>query len=206
MIAVAEPTRAVATPAEDLAPVKEAPLTQVHFTARDADLRVYCDAIAYDSNSGINTLMILSAMGAQSAIKALAAILQSDVRCTIRTRRTARADEIQPRDTELSKCPNGYRIHRHRFELNTWHLLAIAKQEGLLPNASAEAVWGEVRKARYTTPILRAWIPLIIEPLSRSGYLRALQCVGCASAILQAGTAELDHVVRTGLQSGALRT
>lgn len=74
--------------------------------------------------------MVLSAMGPQTSIKAVAAMRQSDVNCVIR------AEDIDGWCDSLGKHPNGYMIHRHRFEHNTWHILAVARQEGLLLKAS----------------------------------------------------------------------
>ena len=123
---------------------------------------------------------------------------QSDVNCVIRP------EEIDGWCDSLGTHHNGYTIHRHRFEHNTWHILAVAKQEGLLLKASEVAVWVELRKPRFTTPVLRAWVPWLMKTLQTNGHLRNLQCFGCESAILTAGTAELDDALTEGLRRGKL--
>lgn len=177
----------------------ERPLARIRFAARDADFRIYCDSIACDVQSTGDYLMVLSAMGPQTSIKAVAAMLQSDVNCTIRP------EDIDGWCDSLGKQPGGYTIHRHRFEHNTWHILAVAKQDGLLLKASEEALWFELRKPRFTTPVLRAWVPWLMKTLQTNGQLRNLQCFGCDSAILTAGSTELDDALTNGLRRGKLR-
>jgi 6-phosphofructokinase len=178
---------------------RERPIARVRFAARDADFRIFCDAIAYDDQSGSDILMVLSVMGPQTSIKAAAAMLQSDVHCTINP------EQIEEWNDRLGKHPSGYTIHRHRFEHNTWHMLAVAKQEGLLLKASEQALWVELRKPRFTTPLLRAWVPWLMKSLQAIGHLRNLRCFGCDSAILTTGTTEMDDAVANGLLSGKLK-
>jgi hypothetical protein len=183
--------------ANDGSELDERPLARVRFTGRDADFRLYCDSIAYDDSSS-DYLMVLSAMGPQTSIKAVAAMLQSDVHCSIK------AEGIDGWYDSMGKHPAGYTVHRHRFEHNTWHILAVVKQDGLLLKASAEAVWVELRQPRYTTPVLRAWVRGLMKSLQTGGHLRNLRCFGCESAILTAGTRELDDAVAEGLRHGKL--
>ena len=178
---------------------EDRPITRIRFAGRESDFRVSCDSVAYDDESAGDYLMVLSAMGPQTSIKAVAAMLQSDVHCTMRV------EDIDSGYDSLGKHPGGYTVHRQRFEHNTWHILAVAKQEGLLLKLSVEALWVELRKPRFTTPVLRAWVPSLMNTLQSNGHLRNLRCFGCDAAILMAGTAELDDVVAESLRRGRLK-
>jgi hypothetical protein len=200
MLAISNPARLQSHPQTDqLGDHQERPLARIRVTARDADFHLYCDSIAYDEQSGIDHLMVLSTIGPQTSIKALAALLQSDVRCAIRT------EGIDGWYGSLGKHPNGYTIHRHRFEHNTWHVLAVAKQDGLLLTLSDESLWIELRKPRFTTPLLREWVPWLMTRLEAGGHLRRLKCYGCESAVLTASDDELDEAVASELRAGTLK-
>jgi hypothetical protein len=143
--------------------------------------------------------MVLSAMGPQTSVKALAAILQGDTKVVMRT------EDIPHWYDHLGKHPDGYTIHRQRFDHNTWHVLAVAKQDGLLVRLSEQSLWAELRNPRFTTPILRSWMPWLMKSLLDSDHLRRLKCFGCESAILTAGNLDLDDAVMRGLKTGKLR-
>ena len=47
----------------------------------------------------------------------------------------------------------------------------MAKVPGLILALSEESLWQELRSDRYTTPILRAWVPWLLERLKEDGGL-----------------------------------
>ena len=49
------------------------------------------------------------------------------------------------------------------------HLVALAKIPGLMPNMSDDHLWAELTGPRYTTPLLRTWIPWIKETMTDGG-------------------------------------
>jgi hypothetical protein len=137
---------------------------------------------------------ILSVMGAESAAKAIAAILHSDGKARFRID----ADGINPYQ-EFDKDKDGYGVYRHRASLNHWHFLCISKRKGLLTNMDEASVWRELRSERFSTPLLRTWAPYIVEQLSERGLLERLEGFGCDAGMLTADSNDLDQIVTEGL-------
>ena len=51
------------------------------------------------------------------------------------------------------------------------HLIALAKIPGTDVDMSNDQLWIELTGSRYTTPLLRSWIPWLKEPCLRVGGL-----------------------------------
>jgi hypothetical protein len=180
------------------AEAEERPLGIVGVSGNEVRHRFVCDALACDPEQHIT---ILSVAGPETAVKSLAATLYSDARVKFET-------DVPPtfgRYSAPTRHPDGYKIHRHRMDFNTWHILAVAKVEGLLPVLSEESLWQELRSDRYTTPLLRSWVPWLMEQLLESRALVQLEQVGCNAGLLRASDDVLDKLVSQGLQQGTLR-
>jgi hypothetical protein len=76
----------------------------------------------------------------------------------------------------------------------------VSKKIGLLPSVDEQRVWQELRSDRYTTPILRQWIPFIIDRLTEVGRLRRLGGFGHNAGLLTASCIDLDNIVSRGLK------
>ncbi len=125
--------------------------TQVSFT---------CDAIAYRSK----TLLMVSAIGSESSVKALAAALHSNKDVEFRVERDADTDDENDGGTRAygiglyrTKANGDYTVYRHRLfgQFGLFQFVAIARVPGFLPVLSEESLWQELRGERFTTPLLR---------------------------------------------------
>jgi hypothetical protein len=141
------------------------------------------------------SLHILSVMGAESAAKAIAAILHSEGKARFRID----ADGINAYQ-EFDKDKEGYSLYRHRASLNSWHFLCISKRKGLLTSLDEASVWRELRSERFTTPLLRGWAPYIVDELKDRDLLRRLDGFGCDAGLLTAENDDLDEIVTDGLK------
>lgn len=99
----------------------------------------------------------------------------------------------------------GYKVHRARLDANTWHVLAVAKDESLVVAATDEAVWQEFRSPRFTTPLLRRWVPWLRKKLEAERKLVYPRQCGCNVALLLATNEDLDQAVSEGVRSGTLK-
>ena len=142
---------------------------------------------------------ILSVMGAESAAKAIAAILHSDGKA----RFCIEAEGINPYQ-EFDKDKDGYSVYKHRASLNHWHFLCISKRKGLLTCMDEGSVWREIRSERFTTPLLRSWSPFIVQQLRERELLEQLDGFGCEVGMLTADSEDLDEIVTEGLKNRAL--
>ena len=169
---------------------------------RDASFRVWVDALAVDTSYPAH-LALVSCAGPQTTVKSLAALLNE------RSLRVELKPEVEGMDgyryRGLERSDDGYRCYRHRLDFDTFHLVAVAKTEGLLPALSTEALWQELTSPRYTTPVLRGWIGWLEEKLKAAEYLKPLGCFGCESGLLQMSGDDLDEVVEFGIREGQLK-
>ncbi len=65
-----------------------------------------------------------------------------------------------------------------------------------------ESLWQELNTTRFTTPILREWIPFIDRKLRECNRLENAHVYGCQCGILTATTTKLDEIVIGGLKDG----
>jgi hypothetical protein len=148
--------------------------------------------VALDGQS----IPILSVMGAESAAKAIAAILHSEGKARFRID----ADGINPYQ-EFDKEKEGYCVYKHRASLNHWHFLCISKRKGLLTCMDEASVWRELRSERFSTPLLRSWAPYIVGQLKERELLDQLDGFGCEVGLLTADNDALDEIVTEGLRN-----
>jgi hypothetical protein len=139
-------------------------------------------------------VQVVSIMGAESAAKAIAAILHSDGKAAFRI-----DAECVPYYQEFGKERDGYCAYKHRASLNNWHFLFIAKRRGLLTCMDEASVWAELRSDRFSTPLLRPWAPYLVAQLAKRGLLERLEGFGCDAGMLTADSDDLDQIVTEGL-------
>jgi hypothetical protein len=104
----------------------------------------------------------------------------------------------------VSPSPGGYRIDAHRLGLGSIHALFTCRQQGFLPNDSDDALWQELKQERFTTPLLRGWLPYIRKELELKSLLARCYTLDCTCCILTATSADLDSIVEFGLKNGLI--
>jgi hypothetical protein len=97
---------------------------------------------------------------------------------------------------------SGYRIDSHRLGLGSVHALFTCRQQGFLLNDSDDALWQELKQERFTTPLLRGWLPHIRKELENLGLLARCYTLDCTCCVLTATSADLDAIVESGLKNG----
>jgi hypothetical protein len=102
----------------------------------------------------------------------------------------------------LNKLDTGYATEVHRLSYGLAHALFKARTPGLLVSLAEEALWQELNTTRFTTPLLREWMPWLTNQLLDHGLLVEADCHRCRCGVLPATTADLDAVVSRGLQEG----
>ncbi len=98
----------------------------------------------------------------------------------------------------------GYRIDSHRLGFGSLHALFTCRQDGFLPNDSDNALWQELKQERFTTPLLRGWLPCIRKELEIRNLLSRCHTLDCTCCILTATSADLDSIVESGLKNGSI--
>ncbi len=100
--------------------------------------------------------------------------------------------------------PSGYRIDAHRLGFGSIHALFTCRQQGFLPNDSDDALWHELKQERFTTPLLRGWLPYVRKELELKSLLTRCHTLDCACCVLTATSADLDSMVESGLKHGLI--
>ena len=84
------------------------------------------------------------------------------------------------------------------------HLVALAKIPGLMPNMSDDHLWAELTGPRYTTPLLRAWIPWLKDTMAQGGGIVVANGFESTVGVLKTEPEELDALVTLGVKEGHL--
>ncbi len=189
-------------------------LTKLRVRTADSKITLRCEEIAWDGRgyrrgySG-ESLLALSAVGADTAVKAVRAMLcEPSVRAVFEW--LPHPEDEKRHRTRLEKWMNGGRkavgyeaktsvIGRHAV-----HLVATARVDGLLADTSAEALWAELNGEGYTTPILKWWMPWLRGRLIESRLLTEAGGYSTNAGILSATTEQLDELVSEGVRTGRL--
>jgi hypothetical protein len=177
--------------------------------------KLKCDAIAVDREGpGDGRIMLLSAAGSATQVKSLVAALRSKARVTFHPEMPPR--EVVYQDGEIRherdfhcwksrRYDSGYRVYRTRLDGDYWHVLLVADVEGFLPILDEDTLWQELRDVRFTTPLLREWVPWLMERMRAERLLVPLEQAGCKAGWLRATTEQLDELVSHGVKGGALK-
>jgi hypothetical protein len=118
--------------------------------------------------------------------------------------RVAKPKGVSRNPGKLAASPDKYRVEWAKLDPTAAHAVLIAKSPGLLLNTGDEAIWQELNDSRFTTPILRSWVPYIARELRRLDLLQEAECYRCEVGLLVATTADLDKIVVNGVRDGVL--
>ncbi len=105
--------------------------------------------------------MFISLVASAQDIKALRAAFATGLDSPIHLKNVTLerdGESIVPGDVRPSL--GGYRLDTHRLGFGSVHALFTCRQPGFLPNDSDDALWQELKQERFTTPLLRGWLPV----------------------------------------------
>ena len=156
--------------------------------------KVRCDAIGLHER----VILLLSIVGSETAVKAVTAGLRSSNRDQQRIEYSVQLGVLN--ETRLTKCPDGYRVYRTKLDYDQWHVLCLAKREGFLPVVTDETVWHLLQSDRFTTPLVREWVPWLSAEMTKRGLLAPLCQVGCQAGLVTADCDTLDKLVCDGIR------
>ena len=95
---------------------------------------------------------------------------------------------------------DGYQLHTHKLGYGMAHALFITRMPGFLKIVTEETLWQELKSTRYTTPMLREWMPYIERRLREDSLLEDAHVFGgLKCGILSATSEQLDRIVSEGL-------
>jgi hypothetical protein len=150
-------------------------------------------------------LMFISLVAFSQDLKALRAALAAGLASPMRLKNVSLSRDGESDVPEsVWPAPAGYRLDSHRLGFGSVHALFTCRQQGFLPDDSDEALWQELRQERFTTPLLRGWLPYVRAELELQSLLARCHTLDCTCCILAATSADLDSIVETGLKDGSI--
>jgi len=183
-----------------------------------SEFRLRCHAAAwsgeYDGKARVGRrhrkdcpgLLLLSVTGPDTAVKSVrASLYQPQVDASFVLEGGEDTRRMLLAKSKIDGKPVVYRAGVARLAPGVVHLVALAKIPGLMPNVSDDHLWAELTGPRYTTPVLRSWIPWLKEAMTRSGGLVLADGFACTVGVLKIEPEELDGLVTLGVKEGHLR-
>jgi hypothetical protein len=159
--------------------------------------------------SGRGELLLVSLVAPAMNVKQIRAILSGGAKviCNaggVKVNQPSREDWYAHAPGRLTSSADGYFCHVHRLDYCLCHALYVTKMPGFMRVVTEEALWQELNDTRFTTPLLREWVPYIQEELRLAELLEEAHVFNCTCGVLSAQTKHLDEIVSEGLRSGAI--
>ena len=104
----------------------------------------------------------------------------------------------------LRASNDGYLCYNHKIGYGLVHALFVTKAPGFMMVVTEEMLWRELNSTRFTTPILREWVPYLETELRACNRLEDAHVFNCKCGILAATTTKLDEIVIDGLSKGKI--
>jgi hypothetical protein len=90
---------------------------------------------------------------------------------------------------------SGCQVDTHRLGYSSIHAMFVCRQQGFLANDSDDALWQELKEERFSTPMLRGWLPYIRKELELNSLLSRCYTFDCTCCGLTAKSVDLDAIV-----------
>ena len=154
-----------------------------------------------------NRLVFISLVAFSQDVKALRAAFAAGLDSPIQLKNvTLSRDDESTVPGDVRPSLGGYRLDTHRLGFGSIHALFTCRQQGFLPNDSDDALWQELKQERFTTPLLRGWLPYVRKELEIKSLLSRCHTLDCTCCILTATSADLDSIVEFGLKNGLIKS
>jgi hypothetical protein len=153
---------------------------------------------------GRGELLLVSLVAATPRVKQIRAILAGGARATIQATgvklNRPGGETCQARAPgRLHPTPDGYLCRIHKLGFGLAHAMFLTRTPGFMKVVTPESLWQELNDIRFTTPLLKGWVPYIEERLRSDERLEDAHAFHCRCGILSAMTRHLDEVVSQGL-------
>jgi len=151
-------------------------------------------------------LLMLSATGPDTAVKSVRATLyQPEVEAEFLLERDDTIEWMLRARIPFDGKPVVYSAAVAKLAPGVIHLVALAKIPGIMPNMSDDHLWAELTGPRYTTPLLRSWIPWLKGVVVQGGGIVVTDGFASTVGVLRVGLDELDALVTLGVKEGHLQ-
>lgn len=183
-----------------------------------SEFRLRCHAAAWASeyggkanvprrrNQDCSGLLMLGATGPDTAVKSVRATLyQPEVEAEFVLEMDDRIERMVRAKITFDGKPVVYGAAVTKLAPGVIHLVALARIPGIMPDMTDDHLWAELTGSRYTTPLLRLWIPWLKGAMVQGGSIVAAEGFASAVGVLRVEPDELDALVTMGVKEGYLR-
>jgi hypothetical protein len=184
-------------------------LGDLRLSTKDIDVPgIRYDRIAVDS---ANRVQLIGAVAEANKLRAMRALISMSKSGGLRIEGAkGRVKKASDNDYYLRSpgwmvpAGTGYTTSMNKLEYGLLHVMFISKEPGFMLVADQESLWRELRDTRFTTPIMREWMPYVERKLREMHQLEELRCFRCNCALLKCQTKHLDMIVTKGIQDGEI--
>lgn len=180
-----------------------------HMEITGKDIAVASTPIDRLALSGRGELLLVSVIAATQTIKQIAAILRSGTRVKIacggaRVKQPSQTHMYAQQPGNIFASADGYLVYTHRMDFGQAHALMITKAPGFMRIVTDETIWQELTDNRFSTPVLREWVPYISRQMRERDILEEAHCFNCNCGYMSATTTSLDEIVSEGIRTGSI--
>jgi hypothetical protein len=158
-----------------------------------------------------NSLMFLSVLADSVRIKAMRSILNGGAKARVEASGGMVIQPSRPNPWSYPRHPGnmnldneGYNTYIHKMDYGLAHAMFVCRQPSFMLVYSDETLWGKLKETRYTTPIVKDWLPYIRDELTNDNLLVEAESYRCRCGVLNATTDDLDRIVTAGIRDGKL--
>jgi hypothetical protein len=183
---------------------KKADFGNIEFIGKD--IAVPAQRFDKIAHTGRGELLMLSVVTEVHNFKRMRAILVGGAKAQItasgvRTKQPKAENWRASQPGRLTATPDGYQTYTHKFGFGLMHALFLTRMPGFMRVVTPESLWQELKKERFTTPLIREWMPYVEEKLREEELLEDAHVFNCHCGVLSALTQQLDAIVCGGIQT-----
>jgi hypothetical protein len=160
--------------------------------------------------SGRGELLLVSLVAPTQNIKQIRAILNGGAKALVmaggvKVNQPSREEYYAHSPGKLTPSADGYQTFTHKLAYGQGHALFLTRSPGFMKVVTTESLWQELNNVRFTTPLLKEWMPYLGKALRADDLLEEAHVFNCSSGILSASTRHVDDIVSLALRDGHLR-
>jgi hypothetical protein len=182
-------------------------LGDVDFSGKDISIgNVKFDKIAVSDRG---ELLLISIVADTQRVKQIRAILAGGAKAVISAAGVKTTNASFPwRRASLGRLypsQEGYQCFTHKIGYGMAHALFLTRTPGFMKVVNPESLWNEINDVRFTTPIIKEWVPYIEKKLRETNHLEDANVFNCKCGVLSATSNSLDDVISEGLKLYEIR-
>lgn len=170
-------------------------MIEIQVSTDDSVLTLKCDRAVWDGDGLYQKLAMASFAGSSSSVKAMNALIQS-----------GKARGLVLDSKRLFMNEDGYTITKAKMgRFDAVHAVAVANVPGMFFGDLMEGVRNFILSDAIDTPVLDAWVPVIVAELQDRRLIREPNCYGISAFICKFDSKVVDEIVASGLKMGILK-